>query len=413
MHGKEGIMAKIYRTCRKRRNQATGKKTVVLGPDGKPILHPKWRVTILSHKGKRRTYTLGRSKAHAQKHADMLEQQELEIRNGLRPAPDSEAEKSRRPFDEVLDEYISWGKIQGGRRGLPWDDVHARKKERDILFWRDTLGLKEIGDACDILPQVEAECRKMFEAGNCGKTVWNKVQTLRTLFLWCWRRRYLTENPLRELGKFNTEPISKRRAMTLEEYHALLRHSPPHLRLLYEVAACSGLRENELRQLKIGDLDRINCTLRIDRMIDKGRLDRLQFIPAELAKRLAAAADSREAEKLYEQIYRGQGKRPGNGGPPMNPLLYVPASTTAMLKRGLAAAGIPSETKDGRLDFHALRTAYINFLLDVGAPPKELQDLARHQTLDMTMNVYGRVRSNRKRNLVEALGAMLHLKKSS
>lgn len=71
------------------------------------------------------------------------------------------------------------------------------------------------------------------------------------------------------------------------------------------------------------------------------------------------------------------------------------------------AANIPFETSEGRLDFHALRTAYVNFLVDVGANPKTTQSLARHATLEMTMNVYGRAREDYRRDAVEALGDML------
>lgn len=400
-------MATIYRTPRMRKDKASGKKTAVSGPDGQPVMLPKWRVTILDHGGRRRTFTLTTNKAHSQKHADMLEQREREIRNGIRAAPEPEAGERRRPFGDVLAEYMAWGRMQGGRNGLPWDDEHALKKERDLKFWRDSLGLEEIGDAAGVLPRVEAECGKMFEAGNSGKTVSNKVQNLRALFLWCLRRRYLKENPLMELARFNIEPTYVRRAMTVEEFERLLAGCAPHRRLLYEVAACSGLRENELRQLEPKDLDRRNCALRVDRMIDKGRLDRMQFIPAGLMERLAAFADSGGAKKRYAAIYRTQGARSGRKKPPANPLLYVPANSATMLKRDLDAAGIPFETREGRLDFHALRTAYVNFLMDVGAAPKELQELARHKTLEMTMNTYGRARDSRKRDLVEALGEML------
>jgi integrase len=400
-------MATIYRLPLRRRDPETGKKLVVRDADGNPVMHPKWRVTIRDHRGRRRMVTLGVNKAHSQRHADQLEQREREIRIGVRPPPEPENRRDNRPFDDVSDEYMVWGMMQGGRRGLPWDDEHARKKEKDLQFWREALGLATMDDAADCLPKVEAECKKMFEAGNSGKTVSNRVQNLRARFRWCCRRRYLKENPLLELGRFNSEPTYVRRAMTVEEFSRLLSGCAPHRRLLYEVAACSGLRANELRRLEPADLDRHNCALRVDRMIDKGRVARTQFIPAALMERLAAFVESGDAGNLYARIYRRQGQRPTARTPPEAPLLYVPYNTATMLKRDLDAAGVAFETKEGRLDFHALRTAYVNFLLDVGAAPKELQDLARHQTLEMTMNTYGRTRTARKRSLVEALGEML------
>ena len=44
-----------------------------------------------------------------------------------------------------------------------------------------------------------------------------------------------------------------------------------------------------------------------------------------------------------------------------------------------------------QLDFHALRTAFVNLVFEYGqVSPKEAQDLERHSTPDLTFNVYGR-----------------------
>ncbi len=402
-------MPAIFRIHRMKRNQETGKMEAEYDQDGNPVMQPKWRVVLCNHRGRRQMFTLTTNKAQSQRQADMLEQHIREIKNGLRPSPEEEAEDSarERPFDDVLEEYMTWGKTQGGRRGLPWDDEHADKKERDLKFWQDTLGLKAIGDTAGILRKVEAACRDMFATGKSGKTVSNKVQNLRGMLLWCFRRGHIDGNPLRELGRFNTEPTFVRRAMTQDEYHLLLAHCASHRRLLYETAVCSGLRENELRMLQPKDLDRDNIALRISHLVDKGRRNRIQYIPAALMERLNAFAEMGEAKRLYKMIYRRQGDRPNRKAPPGDPLLYVPANTATMLRKDLDAAGIPFKTERGRLDFHALRTAYVNFLLDVGAAPKELQDLARHQTLEMTMNIYGRANDGRKRGLVASLGEML------
>ena len=400
-------LATIYQTQRKRKDPATGKKVLVFDKHGQPVMHPKWRTTIFDHNGVRKTFTLTGNKLQSQKQADQIELREKEIKNGLRAAPEKKPEVVKRPFEEVFAEYMAWGRAQGGRRNLPWDDEHAYKKERDIKLWRDILALEDIADAADILTKVEAECRKMLDDGKSGKTVSNRVQNLRALFLWCKKRKYLNDNPLQELGGFDTEPTFVRRAMTLEEFTALMAACAAHRRLLYEVAACSGLRENELRQLEPRHLDRKHCAIRIERRVDKGRQERRQPIPAALMERLEAFVAAGEAKKLYARIYRNQGKRAERKQPPVNPLLYVPANSATMLKKDLARAGVPVDTEEGRIDFHALRTAYINFLMDVGATPKTTQSLARHATLEMTMNVYGRAREDNRRGAVEALGEML------
>ena len=400
-------MATIFRTQKKETNQATGKREPVTGSDGKPVMLPKWRTVIVDHKGIRRTLTLATNKQQAQKQADILEQREREIKMGIRAVPTPQDKNQSRPFEDVFAEYMAWGRAQGGRKGMPWDEEHAYKKERDIFFWRDALGLKLLGDLYGVLPKVEERCRAMLESGNTGKTVANKVLNLRSMILWCKKRKYLTEDPLEELAKFDTTPRTVRRAMTPDELKQLLRFCAPHRRLLYEVAACSGLRENELRQLVPSFLDRNACAIRIPKEIDKARKERLQMIPSALMERLTAFVESEEVFTLYNKAYSQQGERKGKKQPPANPLLYVPQNSATMLKKDLEAGGTPAMTAKGKLDFHALRTAYINFVLDSGANVKTAQELARHATPDMTMNVYGRARDEKMREAVESVGNML------
>ena len=59
-----------------------------------------------------------------------------------------------------------------------------------------------------------------------------------------------------------------------------------------------------------------------------------------------------------------------------------------MLRTDLVAAGIPFETREGVLDFHALRTSFITNLARAGVHPKIAQQLARHSDINLTMQVY-------------------------
>ena len=67
-------------------------------------------------------------------------------------------------------------------------------------------------------------------------------------------------------------------------------------------------------------------------------------------------------------------------------------------------AEIEKLTPLGKLDFHALRTAYINFVLqDPTLSPPDMQDMARHGSLDMTKTVYGRARADRMRDAAQRI----------
>lgn len=400
-------MPKLFRSPIQRRNPVTGKLELALDDKGNPLYHTRWRMVIIDHKGRRKTYTFGTNKTLAQKQAEMLETREREIRNGIRETPTIANKSAWRSFDDICEEYFTWGKARGGRRNMPWDNEYLTKKKRNLSFWRTCLDLKKLGDLYGILAKVESECHKMLAEGKAGKTVTNKVMDLSAFIKWCKKRKYLKEDPLAELGKFDTSPKVLRRAMTPQELRSLLEHCAPHRRLLYEVAFCTGLRENELRRLEPRFLDRRECAINIPKEIDKARRSRVQYIPAALMKRLEAFIEAGEARATYARTYRYTWAREGKKKPPGDPLLYVPANSSTLLKKDLAAAGIPFMTEKGKLDFHALRTAYVNFVLEVSPDVKTAQELARHETADMTLNVYGRAKAERCRAVVESVGSLV------
>ncbi len=92
------------------------------------------------------------------------------------------------------------------------------------------------------------------------------------------------------------------------------------------------------------------------------------------------------------------------GKTPDDPLLFVTKYPAGAIKRDLKLAGIPRWTPEGKVDFHACRTAYVTLVLETGCSVKEAQSLARHATPNLTMNTYGRSRQNRLAELAEAVG---------
>ena len=119
-------------------------------------------------------------------------------------------------------------------------------------------------------------------------------------------------------------------------------------------------------------------------------------MPRSLLKRLLAFAAAGFPDKIYRAAYA---RSQSTNTPPRGRLLYVPAHTAAVIYRDMKRAGVDKVTPLGKLDFHALRTAYINFVLrDSTLSPTNMQDMARHGSLDMTKTVYGRARADRMRD---------------
>lgn len=59
---------------------------------------------------------------------------------------------------------------------------------------------------------------------------------------------------------------------------------------------------------------------------------------------------------------------------------------------------------EGKLDFHGLRTSYINMLIDSGADVKTVQEMSRHDTVAVTFDIYGRTKRERMVKVADKVG---------
>ncbi len=121
-----------------------------------------------------------------------------------------------------------------------------------------------------------------------------------------------------------------------------------------------------------------------------------------LAGRLYDFALSRQPGQLYRKNYRRANA--DQSQIPAAPLLYVPSHPGRSFDQDLEAAGIAKRTGNGKLDFHAARTAYLNLVFeDRDITLTDAQKLARHSTAKMTLEVYGRARDERLSAVVERM----------
>ncbi|MCX5675795.1 MAG: site-specific integrase [Planctomycetota bacterium] len=173
-----------------------------------------------------------------------------------------------------------------------------------------------------------------------------------------------------------------RRALTVDELRLLLaaarggpeRHgmAGPERALLYRLAVETGLRAAELASLTRAsfDLGGRPPTVTVRAAYSKHR--REDVLP--LRPDTAAALGAHLAGKM-----------------PAAPAFTMPARwhVIAAFKADLAAAGVPYVDGAGRFaDFHALRHTFITNLVASGCHPKAAQLLARHGSIDLTMDRY-------------------------
>lgn len=364
-----------------------------------PVYHARLRFTYRDWRGRRIVASGTTCESETDGMAKAAQAREDSIKRGDR-LPPKESDKPR-PLAEVITAWLAWGRSQGGRGGRPWAPGHAERREAALNFWRERLAVESIQDVT--LPRVEAILQELQNKGRVtehkkkarplsGKTLELFREAIHALCLWAKRRGYLDADPLEGAARFDTTPLTRRRALTLAELGRVLAViEDPDFRLAVEVASCTGYRVSELRALKVSDLqasriaelDELVYSLPLAAEFCKGRKSARQPIAPELAAVLTASAA---------------------GKPPDAPLVHVEDKPAERIRRALKLAGLPPSNPAGVVDFHSLRLTYINLVLDNGATVKEAQTLARHSTPDLTMNIYGRARFDRLREIAEAVG---------
>ena len=149
----------------------------------------------------------------------------------------------------------------------------------------------------------------------------------------------------------------------------------------------TGLRFNELKTLKVHhlDLERTPPTVTVEGSYSKsGRTDVLP-LRNDLADDLRSHCSARVPGANVFDMWRS-------------------AVGARMIRADLQEAGIPyHDSQDRVADFHALRHTFITNLARSGVHPKTAQTLARHSTMELTMQVYTLVALDTKEEAINQL----------
>jgi site-specific recombinase XerD len=152
--------------------------------------------------------------------------------------------------------------------------------------------------------------------------------------------------------------------LSREEVQQLLAAaSHPMHRVMLLTAYASGVRLNELRLLRVSDIDSARMTIRVEQ--GKGRKDRYTVLSPSLLEALRAHWHRRRPTTWLF---------PGRTGRPLDPSGVQRAYTVAKRRAGI--------TKPGGI--HALRHAFATHLLDAGVDLHTIQRLLGHQSITTT-----------------------------
>jgi integrase len=331
-----------------------------------------------------------------------LEDEHHQIALGHRDPPKAWDAHQNRDYAEVVAEYLKYGESKGGRKGGAWGKDHARMCRAQLTkFWPKHLRLKCLGDMQGILPKVEAVLIEEKKT-HAGRTVNGYAEPLSAFYQWCSVRKYVPpENPLAALKSFNGEPVTIRRAPTQDEFQRIWKVAPNYWKVLLPVACCSGIRASELRSLSVHSIDAVQSALKLKSVHTKNRKKGLQQMPEWLLTWARDFALSGEPARLYAKHYARLDATKVEI--PAQPLLYVPTHPTREFDKLLLLAGVPKETEDGVLVFHSLRNAFATFAGENGASFKQVQELMRHSSPQMTSR-YMRTRDEKQAKVVDAIG---------
>ncbi len=212
------------------------------------------------------------------------------------------------------------------------------------------------------------------------------LRAIKQFSRWLVKDRRSGDDPLAFIPMLNasTDRRHDRRPLSDADLKAILtaarsgpvvHHMPGEDRsMLYSTAAFTGLRASELASLTRDsfDLDNEPATVTVQAAYSKHRREDVLPLHPSLVTALRPWLTAKPKGK---PVWPGDWAKAKKAG--------------KMLQYDLSKAGIEYVDENGLYaDFHALRHTFITNMVKSGVNPKTAQSLARHSTIDLTMNVY-------------------------
>jgi integrase len=366
------------------------------------FLQAPWSIKWRDLDGRERRIRVGRWKDVA---IQRLAQIERELALGAVGLTDLFTQHRRRPIVEHLDAFalaLESGSLRS-RRGIGLPTLAYVKQSRTRLERAMAgMGIRVLGDGRHA-DRAERYLAQLLRDGAAAKTRDDIAITIRQFGSWLVRSGRLPTNPWASLCRIAGEAdvTRERRALTLDELERLcaaaverpvhmyrlahphadqqeperlaeLRRTGERYALLYRFAAFTGLRRNECRQIRWGDLDldgEVPCVLVRAPVAKNRRAAHVPIVP-QLVELL-------QAERARVQ--------PGLA----DPVFIVPSAVAIRVRLDAEFAGIRRRNELGQVvDFHALRVTCATMLARAGVAPQLAQRILRHSDIKLTMKHY-------------------------
>jgi len=336
----------------KQRRRVNGELTIAENWSGR--LRMPWETSVT-------TVALNTSDKRTALHklSQLAEEREKE-HNGIL-APKTVRQAAEQPLTALLSEYLS--------------DLEARSR-RPRTLRKYLNNLKKLFARCQWIKiqhvTARSFCQWRNHCGLSGKTLNDLLANATTFFDWLEHQRMLNDNPLKYVERVDTRGKDQyRRALSQDEINALLSAAPPHRAIVYLTAIYTGLRRNELNQLRWGDLT----------------LD----VPLPIVCAPASITKNKKEAKLPlrpEVVEALRSIRPVDSAP-FQFVFNKKVPRVRTLQKDLSRAGIVFVDESGRrLDFHAFRVTLGTMLAANKVPLADAMYLMRHSDPKLTMKIY-------------------------
>ena len=227
-----------------------------------------WMIAYTDENGIRKIMTGSPDKTVSKEILRAREAEVLRRKNGISSATDERFQHhANRPIEEHYQEYIKHCRHVGMSNGtIAMKEIHLKRMTKDA----DVQRLKDLEPNC-----VESFLQKLKNEGRSARTVNHHRSDILAFMNWCKKTGRVRQNPLSMVPKLNEQEDRRRirRPLTDIELARLLevaaeqdrknngRYTPRHV--VYLMAAMTGLRRNELRQLTWADVDLKTQTLKV------------------------------------------------------------------------------------------------------------------------------------------------------
>jgi len=382
-------MANLYKKSIVASDRNTGQKT--------SRKSKKWWGRYRDANGAERRVPLAADKAAAQA---MLNELVKNVERRVAGLVDRFDEHRKRPIGEHLADFEQHLKS----KGITGDQVKlVSSRSRRIINGCNAAFIGDISAS-----RVQALLADLREKGKSVQTSNHYLRAIKQFTRWLVRDRRAGDDALAHVAMLNvsTDRRHDRRPLSESELAMILRAANggpvvrrmrgPDRAMLYAVAAYTGLRASELASLtpESFDLDADPATVTVQAAYSKHRRQDILPLHASVLVLLRSWLAAKP---------KGQPVWPGNWakGKEAGAMLRVDlerartcwikevAEDDDEVKRRERSSFLAYKDADGRYaDFHALRHTFITNMVKSGVSPKAAQSLARHSTIDLTMNVY-------------------------